>query len=114
MINNLEGKKVLVTGGTGMIGRYLVDKLLTKDCDVTVVSLDSPEGLPDGVTFMKLDLTVLDNCIAYTTQQRFFTKMMFGKLSPQITIGTLDGQSALGNYKLMLIELNMARTTSPS
>ena len=49
MINNLEGKKVLVTGGTGMIGRYLVDKLLNKNCEVTVVSLDSPEGLPETV-----------------------------------------------------------------
>ena len=36
MINNLENKRVLVTGGTGMIGRYLVDKLLEKNCDVTM------------------------------------------------------------------------------
>ncbi|HAI40308.1 MAG TPA: hypothetical protein DCM40_20530, partial [Maribacter sp.] len=46
MKNVLNGSKVLVTGGTGMIGRYLVDKLLDKGCEVTVVSLDSPDGLP--------------------------------------------------------------------
>mgnify|MGYP003669111527 CR=1 FL=1 len=64
MINNLENKKVLVTGGTGMIGRYLVDKLIAKNCDITVVSLDNPEGLPEQVNFMRLDLTILDNCIS--------------------------------------------------
>ena len=62
MINSLENKKVLVTGGTGMIGRYLVDKLLAKNCKVTVVSLDSSDGLPENVKFVKLDLTSLDNC----------------------------------------------------
>ena len=63
MKNVLDKSKVLVTGGTGMIGRYLVDKLLAKNCEVTVVSLDSPDGLPEEVRFMKLDLTVLDNCL---------------------------------------------------
>ena len=46
IMNDLNNKKVLVTGGTGMIGRYLVDKLLDKKCKVTVVSLDNPDGLP--------------------------------------------------------------------
>ena len=62
MINDLTGKKVLVTGGTGMIGRYLVDKLIDRGCQVTVASLDSPEGLPEAVLFKKLDLTSLENC----------------------------------------------------
>lgn len=84
-MNNLENKKVLVTGGTGMIGRYLVDKLLAKDCDVTVVSLDSPEGLPDGVTFMKLDLTVLDNCITACKGQDYVFNLIGIKGSPKMS-----------------------------
>ena len=63
LVNDLNNKNVLVTGGTGMIGRYLVEKLLAKNCNITVVSLDSPEGLPEGVKFKKLDLTVLENCV---------------------------------------------------
>ena len=59
MVNKIDGSKVLVTGGTGMIGRYLVDKLLDRGCEVTVVSVDSGDGLPESVRFMKLDLTVL-------------------------------------------------------
>jgi len=41
-IFNLSGKKVLVTGGTGMIGRALVDKLLQRNCEITIASIDRP------------------------------------------------------------------------
>ena len=75
MINNLKNKKVLVTGGTGMIGRYLVDKLLAKNCKVTVVSLDSPDGLPSEVEFKRLDLTVLDNCLEACEDQDLWRRM---------------------------------------
>jgi len=85
MINNLENKKVLVTGGTGMIGRYLVDKLLAKNCDVTVVSLDSPEGLPSQVKFMKLDLTILDNCIKACKGQDYVFNLIGIKGSPKMS-----------------------------
>ena len=38
-----EGKKVLVTGGTGTIGPVLVKKLLESVASVTVVSIDPLE-----------------------------------------------------------------------
>ena len=38
--NYFYGKNILVTGGTGMIGRPLVKILLKKKAKVTVVSLD--------------------------------------------------------------------------
>jgi GDP-L-fucose synthase len=85
MKNILDNSKVLVTGGTGMIGRYLVDKLLAKNCDVTVVSLDSPEGLPDQVKFMKLDLTVLENCIAACRGQDYVFNLIGIKGSPKMS-----------------------------
>ena len=56
-------KKVLVTGGTGMIGRYLVPKLLTKDNKVFIASLDGEELCPKGAIFKKLDLRNFDNCM---------------------------------------------------
>ncbi len=40
--NFYKNKKILVTGGTGMIGRYLVDFLIEKGAKVTIASLDDP------------------------------------------------------------------------
>jgi len=84
-INDLNNKKVLVTGGTGMIGRYLVDRLLDRKCDVTVVSLDSPDDLPLEVNFMKLDLTILDNCIKACTGQDYVFNLIGIKGSPKMS-----------------------------
>tara|TARA_A100001391_G_scaffold42312_2_gene24575 strand:+ start:387 stop:1385 length:999 start_codon:yes stop_codon:yes gene_type:complete len=57
-----KDKKVLVTGGTGMIGRELVGLLLEKEAKVKVVSLDEPIDFFDDVEFEKLDLTIYENC----------------------------------------------------
>ena len=57
-----KDKKVLVTGGTGMIGRELVGLLLEKEARVKVVSLDEPIDFFDNVEFEKLDLTIYENC----------------------------------------------------
>lgn len=57
-----KNKKVLVTGGTGLIGRPLVDKLLSQGAHVKVVSLDDPSRAPKDVEFLKLDLRSYENC----------------------------------------------------
>ena len=85
MRNVLDNSKVLVTGGTGMIGRYLVDKLLAKNCKVTVVSLDSPDGLPPEVKFIKLDLTVLENCMQACEGQDYVFNLIGIKGSPKMS-----------------------------
>jgi nucleoside-diphosphate-sugar epimerase len=85
MKNILNNSKVLVTGGTGMIGRYLVDKLLEKGCQITVVSLDSPDGLPKQVKFMKLDLTVFDNCLKACEGQDYVFNLIGIKGSPKMS-----------------------------
>ena len=46
---------VLVTGGTGFIGKRLVSKLI-KDGDDVVVTARESEGLPDSVRFVKADI----------------------------------------------------------
>ncbi len=58
---NFKGKKVLVTGGTGLIGRPLVNMLLEKGSQVRVVSLDQPIGMND-VEFQLGDLTEKQPC----------------------------------------------------
>ena len=54
-----KDKKVLVTGGTGMIGRELVSLLLERGADVYICSLDQPKDIPEGVKFVFKDLCYL-------------------------------------------------------
>ena len=42
-----DGKKVLVTGGTGLVGRELVELLVKEGADVTSMSLDENNLDPD-------------------------------------------------------------------
>ena len=58
-----KNKYCLVTGGSGMIGRSLVRKLVDKGAKVLVVSIDNPTGLPKEVNFVQFDLTELKNCL---------------------------------------------------
>jgi GDP-L-fucose synthase len=58
-----DGKTVLVTGGTGMIGRPLVEMLLARGARVLVASLDDPSRAPTGVEFRRCDLRFFDQCL---------------------------------------------------
>jgi GDP-L-fucose synthase len=62
MTVDFKNQSVLVTGGTGMIGRQLVDLLVERGAKVYVVSLDPPRGLPDGVMYKLADLTDFSAC----------------------------------------------------
>ena len=55
------GKKILVTGGTGLIGRPLVEMLVAQGAKVTVITLDDiPE--PNGADYYTMDLREFRNC----------------------------------------------------
>jgi GDP-L-fucose synthase len=58
--------KVLVTGGTGLIGRQVVDILVDCGAYVTVTSLDNLNLNPNAV-YKKMDLTKIENCIDLTS-----------------------------------------------
>ena len=58
-----RGKKVLVTGGTGLIGKPLVDMLVESNALVTVVSMDDPFRVNSSVEFKKIDLRYFDKCL---------------------------------------------------
>ncbi len=58
-----KDKKILVTGGTGMIGRQLVDLLIKEGANVRIASLDDSSLAHPNAEFIKSDLTNLDNCL---------------------------------------------------
>ncbi|MBI2028449.1 MAG: NAD-dependent epimerase/dehydratase family protein [Candidatus Levybacteria bacterium] len=66
-------KKVLVAGGTGMIGVCLVNKLLELGSNVTIASLESRKYanklFSKKVKFIQTDLTDFDNCLKVTKDQ---------------------------------------------
>ena len=57
------GKQVLVTGGTGLIGRPLVEMLQTAGAKVRIAALDDPSRAPDGVEFRRVDLREFGQCM---------------------------------------------------
>lgn len=55
---HLDGKKVLVTGGTGFVGRHLLPRLLDAGAHVTCLTRVSSRTshLPDGIETVQADL----------------------------------------------------------
>ena len=81
----LQGKKALITGGSGTIGRAIVKIFLKEGADVTVVSFSEEEfervkgdwdGYMDHVRFFKADVTRLEEMEAAAA----FTVQEFGRI----------------------------------
>jgi len=62
----IDGKRALVTGGTGMIGREVVRILLDHGASVTSVSLDNL-SLDERATYVVGDLSNLELCMNLTS-----------------------------------------------
>jgi len=54
--------KVLVTGGTGLIGSHCVEELIAKGANVRITVHDRPNIFGDKVETVKADLTDLETC----------------------------------------------------
>jgi GDP-L-fucose synthase len=80
-----EGKKILVTGGSGMIGRYLVEMLINEGSKVKIASLDDPSRAHPLAEFLKLDLTDIHNCINATKGIDYVFHLAGIKGSPKMT-----------------------------
>jgi GDP-L-fucose synthase len=80
-----KGKKILVTGGTGLIGRPLVEMLLEKGAQVRVVSLDDPSRANPGAEFLRLDLTNMDNAMQAADGMDYVFQLAGIKGSPAMT-----------------------------
>jgi len=80
-----ENKKVLVTGGTGLIGRPLVDLLIQRGAKVTVVSLDFPKNLPSNIDFRRVDLREFSHCLDICKGKDIVFQLAGVKGSPAMT-----------------------------
>ena len=84
-MNFYKGKKILVTGGTGLIGRPLVEMLVESGSKVTVVSLDDPKSAPKGVKFIRADLREFKNCLHVCKDKQIVFHLAGIKGSPAMT-----------------------------
>ena len=88
-IKNLKSffnnKKIIVTGGTGLIGRFVVNKLCDYNAKVTVVSLDDLV-LDQRAKYIKGDLTNFDFCKNITRKIDFAFHISGIKGSVKVTI----------------------------
>ncbi len=78
-------KSVLVTGGTGLIGRALVGQLLDLGAKVTIVSLDKVSHI-EGAEFVRADLTNREECLHLFENQDIVYHLAGIKASARLTI----------------------------
>ena len=80
------GRKVLVTGGTGMIGRYLVELLIERGASVRIASLDDPSRAHPQAEFRRADLVRFDACMAVCDGMDDVFQLAGIKGSPMMTM----------------------------
>lgn len=82
---NLKNKKIVVTGGTGLIGRELIESLLTKNpSEVQVVSLDDKSRSHPDCKFLQMDLRIKENCAKVVKGMDIVMHLMGNKGSPKM------------------------------
>ncbi|MDC0335510.1 NAD-dependent epimerase/dehydratase family protein [Pseudodesulfovibrio sp.] len=103
-----NGKKVLVAGGTGMIGIPLVRMLIGQGAEVRISSLDSPDRAHKDAEFMQLDLTNLDNCRKACARMDYVFNLLGVKASPALT-RTKPGRFLYNTVQMEFSMLEAAR-----
>ena len=79
------GQRVLVTGGTGMIGRQLVELLLQRGAEVRVAAREDPDQAPPRVDFVRCDLTQAEACREVCAGMDYVFHLVGVKGSPAMT-----------------------------
>lgn len=84
VLKSFSKKKILVTGGTGMIGRQVVDILMNAEAEVTIVSLDKIR-INKKVRHLFGDLTNFELCKKITKNIDFVFHLAGIKGSIEVT-----------------------------
>jgi len=80
-----KGKKVLVAGGTGMIGIPLVKMLVEQGANVRIASLDDPSRAHPEAEFIQVNLMSFENCLKVCQGMEFVFNLLGVKGSPAVT-----------------------------
>lgn len=83
---SFKNKKILITGGCGMIGRSLLNQLMKEECEITVVDLTTPTDLPDGVKFINADLRDFQSCLQICAEKNYIFHLAGVKGSPKMAM----------------------------
>jgi len=81
-----KGKKVLVTGGTGLIGIPLVEMLIERGARVRIASLDDPSRAHPEAEFKRVNLMRFENCMEVCEGMDFVFHLAGIKGSPAMTM----------------------------
>ena len=81
-MNIYKDKKILVTGGTGLLGRPLVEMLIEAGAKGRIASLDDPSRAHPEAEFRRADLTQFDNCLEVCEGMDFVFNLVGIKGSP--------------------------------
>jgi GDP-L-fucose synthase len=80
-----QNRRILVAGGTGLIGRPLVSRLIERGASVRVVSMDDPARAHPGAEFLRLNLLSFENCLRACDGMDFVFNLLGVKGSPAVT-----------------------------
>lgn len=78
-------KKVLITGGHGMIGRSLVGLLRENGAKIYVADLYKSDDLPDDITQIEIDLREFSNCLKICDGMEYVFHLAGVKGSPKMS-----------------------------
>jgi len=79
-----KDKKVLVAGGVGLIGRQLVNLLISNGANVFVSDMKEPDmEFKSKVSYSKLDLTNYSNCVSVCEGMDYVFNLLCIKGSPK-------------------------------
>ncbi|MCX6746771.1 MAG: NAD(P)-dependent oxidoreductase [Candidatus Pacearchaeota archaeon] len=78
-------KKILVAGGTGMIGKSLVDILLKEGAQIRIASLDDSSRANPEAEFVKADLRDYENCLKVCDGRDYVFNLLCVKGNPKVT-----------------------------
>ncbi|MCY7346020.1 MAG: NAD(P)-dependent oxidoreductase [Pyrinomonadaceae bacterium] len=117
MIENLTGKKILVTGGTGFLGRYVVRELISKGLAPTVLTRETETEVfgEGGKKIDKIKMDLLDTGAVGKYLKQFrpeiiihlagatYQRDVLERLNFDATAHLLEAASALGVRKFMML-----------
>ena len=81
-----KDKNILVTGGSGMIGRQLVSLLLNEGANIHVADLNKPINMSQNIIFHNIDLKDFNNCKEVCKNMDYVFNLVGIKCSPQVCL----------------------------